>query len=395
MPRFEPFRGLRYRRADTTDVTAVTSPPYDVFDEATRDDYARTDAHNIVLVDYPVERDGPDRYRRAAERLHEWTTDGVMVRDDRPTFYIYRMRFTDEVGVTRESVGVVGGLEVTDEGSGGVLPHERTTPKAKTDRLDLTRATRSNLSPVWGLSLSRGLSGLLADPATEVARCIDEHGVLHVLERIDDDSRLAIIETTVASQPVLIADGHHRYAIARTYRDECRAHGATDAADLTMTFVQELVEEQLNIAAIHRLVDAAHQDVLAVLGAFYETVGVETVTPRTLVTMGALDAICVVDSAGEGTLLTPREGVFDDVRDMDSVRLERALGDMIARVSYQHGVSDVLEALRSGRAGTAVLIRPVGIAEIRRTADTGELMPPKSTFFAPKLRTGLVIRPLD
>ena len=395
MPRFEPFRGLRYRRADTTDVTAVTSPPYDVFDEATRDDYARTDAHNIVLVDYPVERDGPDRYRRAAERLHEWTTDGVMVRDDQPTFYIYRMRFTDEVGVTRESVGVVGGLEVTDEGSGGVLPHERTTPKAKTDRLDLTRATRSNLSPVWGLSLSRGLSGLLADPATEVARCIDEHGVLHVLERIDDDSRLAIIETTVASQPVLIADGHHRYAIARTYRDECRAHGATDAADLTMTFVQELVEEQLNIAAIHRLVDAAHQDVLAVLGAFYETVGVETVTPRTLVTMGALDAICVVDSAGEGTLLTPREGVFDDVRDMDSVRLERALGDMIARVSYQHGVSDVLEALRSGRAGTAVLIRPVGIAEIRRTADTGELMPPKSTFFAPKLRTGLVIRPLD
>ena len=142
----------------------------------TGDALAARDEHNIVHVDVPV--GGADRYERAAATLAGWIADGTLVADAAPTFTIYRMRFVDATGAERQLVGVIGGLEVVDEGAGGVLPHERTTPKASTDRLDLTRATRSNLSPVWGLSLAGGLTDLLADPAEPVG-AVTVDGVTH------------------------------------------------------------------------------------------------------------------------------------------------------------------------------------------------------------------------
>eukprot|EP01041_Mallomonas_annulata_P022636 gene22636-42978_t len=118
------------------------------------------------------------------------------------------MRFRTEDGTIRETVGVLGALEVVDEGAGGVLPHERTTPKAKTDRLDLTRATEANLSPVWGLSLTAGLTDLLLGRAELVGTCTDDDGVVHTVERVTDPSRVAAIAAAVGANPVLIADGH-------------------------------------------------------------------------------------------------------------------------------------------------------------------------------------------
>jgi uncharacterized protein (DUF1015 family) len=153
VPRFLPFPALRYA-AD--ELAAVTAPPYDVLSEAEVGVLADRSEHNIVRVDVPL--GGADRYERAARVLRQWREDGVLVPDSRPTFTLYRMRFDDATGATRDIVGVLGGLEVVDEGAGGVLPHERTTPKASTDRLDLTRATATNLSPVWGLSLGSGLT---------------------------------------------------------------------------------------------------------------------------------------------------------------------------------------------------------------------------------------------
>ena len=378
------------------DIGPLTSPPYDVFDEAARDRLASTNPHNIVHVDYPVERDGDDRYAKCARTLDSWVAQGVIGRDDTATFSLYRMRFTDESGSHRETVGVIGALEVVDEGAGGVLPHERTTPKAKSDRLDLTRATSCNLSPVWGLSLASGLSALLAEPGETVAHVMDSDGVEHTLERVTDPRRLAAISGAVSSQPVLIADGHHRYAISRTFRDERRAEGQRGDAELTMTYVAELVREQLSIAAIHRIVtghDAG--EVLSRIGGHYDTRDAGPVNAGTVRQMENIGALCLVDSTGHGTFLVPREEKFAGIRNLDSARLEHALGDLISSVTYQHGVTEVLERLSSGTASCAILIRPVSLEEIRRTADTGELMPPKSTFFTPKLLTGLVWRPLD
>ena len=168
MPRFEPFSALRYA---TDDLAAVVAPPYDVVSDADVDALENRSEHNIVRVDVP--RGDGDRYARAASTLTAWREAGVLVADDTPTLTIYRMRFTDASGALRDIAGVLGGLEVVDEAAGGVLPHERTTPKASTDRLDLTRATAANLSPVWGLSLASGLTGLLAEPGEPAGRVLD------------------------------------------------------------------------------------------------------------------------------------------------------------------------------------------------------------------------------
>ncbi|MFM8388921.1 MAG: DUF1015 family protein, partial [Actinomycetota bacterium] len=302
----------------------------------------------------------------------------------------------------RSTVGVLGALEVVDEGAGGVLPHERTTPKAKTDRLDLTRATLTNLSPVWGLSLCAGLSDLLREPGEPVGAFTDENGVEHRVERVTDAERIAAISRAVGSQPVVIADGHHRYAISRTYRDETRAAGAAvaPAAETTLTYVAELVAEQLSIAAIHRLVTNADAErMAAILGTCYDRVADVQVSSATLSQMDSEGCICLVRPDGSGTLWRERAADLGSVRALDSARLEHTIttaGSSLddAGIAYQHGVSEVLEALRAGHAKCAVLIRPVSLAEIRRTSDEGLLMPPKSTFFTPKLRTGLVVRPL-
>ena len=162
-----------------------------------------------------------------------------------------------------------------------------------------------------------------------------------------------------------------------------------------MTYVAELVQEQLSVAAIHRLYDIDNAALLSVLAGHYDTADAGKVGPHTISEMDSRGSLCLVSPDGTGTFLTPRADTFAGVRDMDSARLEHALRNTEHSVSYQHGVTEVVNKLATGVAASAILIRPVSLTEIRRTADTGELMPPKSTFFTPKLRTGMVMRDLN
>lgn len=393
VPRFEPFPAIRY--SPSLPLAEVTAPPYDVLSESDLDALEAQHARNIVYVDVPRERDGEGRYAAAASRLSAWIAEGTMVADPRPSFTIYRMGFTDEAGRPRVISGVLGGLEVADEGAGGVLPHERTTPKAKTDRLDLTRATSTNLSPVWGLSLASGLTELLAQPGEPMGSFTDPDGVTHTVERVDDPARVAAIGALVGGDDVVIADGHHRYAISRSYRDERRAaaSGAGGPWDLTLTYVNELVAEQLSVAAIHRYYTGISYGALRdALGRSFDLAAAGKVSARTTIDMLDRGALCLVDRNGDGTFLIPRAEAFVGVRDLDSARLEHALSTTEHTVSYQHGVSNILGLLSGASAEAAILIRPVPVSEIRRTAAEHLLMPPKSTFFTPKLKTGLVLR---
>ena len=391
MPRFEPFRALRYAAGP---LQSVIAPPYDVLSEADVLALQAQSPVNIVHVDVP--RGGDDRYERAAAELARWRSDGTLVQDERPSFSVYRISFTDALGTERRIVGVLGGLAVVDAGAGGVLPHERTTPKASTDRLDLTRATRANLSPVWGLSLASGLTDALQAPGELVGQVVDG-GVTHTVERVDDPVRLAEISAIVARDDVLIADGHHRYAVSRTYRDEVRtATGRTGSpAELTLTFVNELVADQLSVAAIHRLYrEISLPELTQALSARFELTEMEAPDAGTLAEM-ELTGFLVLTAAGKTWRLTPRPGAFDDVRALDGLWLETCLADVEHTVDYQHGLDEVLAQVDAGTAVAGVLIRPVSVAEIERTAREGLLMPPKSTFFTPKLKTGFVIRPLE
>ncbi|MDN5962415.1 MAG: DUF1015 domain-containing protein, partial [Propionibacterium sp.] len=333
MPRFEPFAALRY--APSADLDKVIAPPYDVLSDADIDELEARDPHNIAWVDDP--RGGDDRYVKAAALLRQWISEGVMVYDDQPSFTIYRMAFTDATGAHRVISGVLGGLEVVDEGAGGVLPHERTTKKAVTDRLDLTRATSTNGSPVWGLSLAHGLTDALAAPGEPVGE-ITVDGVRHSVERVVDPGRVAKIQEILAADDVLIADGHHRYSISRTYRDEVRkATGRTDTpAEQTLAFVNELVEHQLAIEAIHRLVDGISWDDLnKALSRYFDIDPIdEELTPATLSEMVAQARLVLLKPDGTASWLIPHEGAFDDMRALDGAWLEKALGDTDAQVTY-------------------------------------------------------------
>ena len=200
------------------------------------------------------------------------------------------------------------------------------------------------------------------------------------------------IAARVTGDDVLIADGHHRYGVARIYRDEV----GDAAAELTLAFVGELVAEQLSVEAIHRLYSGVEAPALKeVLSRFFD---VQPINPPTSATLAAMDAegfLVLAGPAGAAERLTPKPGAFEGVRSLDGAWLEHALDGVPVEVTYQHGLDEVLEAVDTGDAAAAVLIRPVSIGEIERTAREGLLMPPKSTFFTPKLRTGFVIRELN
>ena len=392
MPRFEPFPALRYRPGEPAE--AVTAPPYDVLSEADVDLLAGRDPHNIVHVDVPR---GPDCYARAAQRLAAWLDEGVLVRDPAPGFTLYRMRFVDESGRERATVGVIGALEVVDDGAGGVLPHERTTKKASTDRLDLTRATACNLSPVWGLSLASGLTELLREPGELLAE-LEVNGVWHGVERVTDPERLRAISALVGTADVLIADGHHRYGVARQYRDERRdaagsGVGGAGSAETTLAYLAELTAEQLTIQAIHRVYSDVDPGALrAALEVYFELLPAPEPGEDTLAVMAEQGRLVLLIGA-RAWWLVPRSGAFDDVRELDGAWLEHALAELPHSVDYQHGLTEVRARLEAGDGTVAaVLIRPTSLEEIARTAHQGVLMPPKSTFFTPKLRTGFVMR---
>ncbi|MDR1077570.1 MAG: DUF1015 domain-containing protein [Propionibacteriaceae bacterium] len=391
MPRFEPFAALRY--APGCDLPHVLAPPYDVLSPAEVDRLQAGHEHNITFIDVP--RGGADRYQRSAQLLRQWRDQGVLVTDPRPSLTIYRMAFTDATGTPRVISGVFGGLEVTDETAGGVLRHERTIPKDSTDRLDLTRATATNLSAVWGLSLASGLTEALAEPGQALGEVVLD-GVQHSVERVDQPDRIAHIAAIIGRDDVLIADGHHRYGVARVYRDQVRAaSGRTDtAAELALTFVNELSQDQLSIEAIHRLY--AGVDPVALrqrLAQSFDFAPAQRPTPASLAQMVELGRLILIWPDGRAEWLIARPGAFDQVRPLDGAWLERALDGLDHAVSYQHGLEQTLGQVASGAHTAGVLIRPTSLTEIVRTAREGLLMPPKSTFFTPKLLTGWVIRP--
>lgn len=413
MPTFEPFPGLRY--AITHDLADVTAPPYDVITDQQRAELLARHPDNAVGVDLPVadaavagtgatDDAAPasgDPYLDAAATFQRWQDEGVLRRDE-PAFYVYRMDYVDESGAPRHTTGVIGALKLSRPGEGGILPHEQTTKKAKSDRLDLQRATRANLSAVWGLSPAEGLSGLLDMGEAPLATWTDGDGVAHSLWVVTDAERLAEISRVVGSAPVVIADGHHRYETALAYRDEQRAARRELAGghDAVLTYVVELSDDELNVQPIHRLLSGLPDDVdlVRALGPFFtvERGGdldeIDPSIPTAMVKRGAL----VLVQRGGWWFLTPRADAFASVRDLDTVRLDHAIADLPEHtLVFQHGVSNAVASVRAGDAQAAVLLRPATVGQIVEVADGGERMPPKTTFFYPKPRTGVVFRTLD
>ncbi len=399
MPRFEPFRGLRYAM-HTISIGQLIAPPYDVIGSAERVRLASRHAANAVLVELP-EPDLPakkDRYAVAAELFTRWQESGQLRADPTPCLYPYRM--TDRSG--RSSTGVLGALGLPDPGEeSDILPHEQTLPKAKSDRLELLRATRANLSPIWGLSMSKGLTATF-DPSDDepVADAYDDDGVRHQLWVLSDQDSIAAVTEAMAAAPVVIADGHHRYETARTYQAECRAENGNTPGphDLVLTLIVELAEDQLTVGAIHRTVAGLPEyfDIVEAFSTWFDVVRAGTADERTL---GALagSASLVLVTAGSAYLLLPHAETYDSAGDdLDSSLVAVALSHLPPHdVAYRHSVTEATEALREGQAQAALLLRPVTVSQISQWAEERRRMPPKTTYFSPKPRTGMVFRSLD
>lgn len=395
MPRFEPFRGVLYN-AEGGYVDDVIAPPYDVISPDDRARLVARSEHNAVRLELPAEEDGQDRYATAAALWQLWRDERVLVPDDAPAFYAYRMGFHDEDGRPRQTTGFLGALELTRPDEGHILPHERTTPKAKDDRLNLLRATRVNLSPIWGLSLADGLSGLAETYGQPPdARATDDLGVHHRLWRLQSPAVIEQITEAVGSSPLVVADGHHRYEVALAYRDEVGGGGGQDAV---FCLVVELADDQLAVRAIHRLIAGLPEgfDLLGALSEWFEPFETgpvdETITPR----MADAGSLALVTDTGVW-LLRPRPAtVAAAEHDLDSSRLDVALAGLPAHeVTFQHGWDLCADAVRKGDAQAAILLRPATIGQIAAIGHGGDRMPPKTTFFYPKPATGLVFRSLD
>ena len=306
------------------------------------------------------------------------------------------MALTDTAGRPRRCTGVLGALTLAAPGEGHILPHEHTTPKAKSDRLDLIRATGTNLSPIWGLSPTVGLTEAIGEPGPDAQRWTDDDGIDHTLWSISDRDHHHAISDAVDATPVVIADGHHRYETSLQYRDERRAaspDGSAGDAEAAMVFMVELVADELTVLPIHRLLTVPEDlDLVDELASSFE-VGVEVTDSPALLDEMVAGGHLVLVGAGSMVTLAPRPGRFDGLVDLDTVRLDAALEHLDGvELSYQHGIDNVVAAVQGGRADAGVLVRPATVDQIRATADGGERMPPKTTFFHPKPKTGLVYR---
>jgi uncharacterized protein (DUF1015 family) len=399
MPRFDAFRGLRYEPA-LAPIVQVIAPPYDVISPTQRVHLASRHQANSVLVELP-EADltgGRDRYAVATDLFRRWQAKGILVVDPEPSLYPYRM--TDTTG--RSTTGVIGALGLAEPGAeSDILPHEQTLPKPKSDRLDLLRATKANLSPIWGLSMADGVTATF-DPTDDepVADAYDDEGVRHELWVLRDPDAVAAACAAIASAPVVLADGHHRYETARAYQAECRAAdgGLAGPYDFVMAFVVELSEDQLTVGAIHRTVSGLPEgyDLVPALAPWFDVVRAGVADHRTIGALADSGSMALV-TGGLAYLLLPHADLQEQPgNDLDSNLLAEVLAQLPPHeVTHRHTVQEALEALELGEGQAGFLLRPVTVKQIDEWANDRRRMPPKTTYFSPKPRTGMVFRSLE
>ncbi len=401
---FAAFRGERY--ADPNSLAGRLAPPYDVIAPPQRAELVARDAYNVVNVDLPVAPAGEDPYAAAAGLLAEWRRRGILVRDAKPSAYVLRTsgRFPD--GVTRERTGVFLAVSAEPFSKGRVLPHERTHAKAKEDRRRLMHATGANLSAVF--LLAPDSSGALTKALREVtsrapwARCtaIGSDQAIWVVGG-EEAGHLA---AAAGAEPVYVADGHHRFETSVMFREEAPAAWREGAAR-TLSHVVSFKDPGLVILPTHRMLEGAPVEPGAFLAAaapYFSEAPAGTQPTLSVVFKGGREAPLLVRPDAE---LPPVGGqpVHPAVRALEvAVADGLAVGVVAASLlggvpalRYTADAAEAREAGRDGRCACAIMLPPTRLEAVRQVADAHQIMPPKSTFFAPKVPTGVVLRPFD
>ena len=383
-----PFVGLLFDGSIVGSHDRVTTPPYDVISDEERRHYLDASPYNVIRLVLGPDDTGDggagDKYRRAASELETWRSDGVLVPTERASFYPYEMRFSLH-GRRRAIRGLVCAVELEDWG-GSIVPHERTMPGPIEDRLRLMRAVRTNLSSIHAVfrGPSEPFAAFLDDAMTHgpAATTSDEAGVEHTLWVTEPNPEVA---TWLAPESLMIADGHHRYSMALRYRDEMRAEHGPGPWDRVMMFIADAAVQEPPVLPFHRIqTGGPHEPSGTRVRDLAEVL--ETVSDEKLVYGSA---------ALEDGLLVHRIAEVPGTPPTVCALHERVLGDVDEQLRFTPDAVEAEDAVRNREAVAAFFLPPTDAARIRDVIDRGERLPRKSTFFWPKPRTGLVIRPLD
>jgi uncharacterized protein (DUF1015 family) len=424
-----PFRGIRYAEDRVSGLAEVTSPPYDVIAVDKEDQLLAADPHNIVRLILPRHQPGApgDLYRDAKQTLAQWQRDGILVPDPVPALYVYEQTVPDDCGPDSPAFvqrGLIGALQLTPPEVGIVLPHEDVAPGLVADRQRLMEATQANLEPIFLLydGSEPGAATRLVDDAagrrSPLLETFTADGIRHRLWAITDEAELAAIAADLAPRQALIADGHHRYAAYRRLQE--RRHQAGDGAgqwDFGLAMLVDSAAYPPQIAAIHRVIAGLHPAAAAQRAA--AAFGVRQLTGGTADLTKALAELAAAAKTGPAFLLAGSGSAYL-LTDPDPVQAEAAMPAghsgrwrglapsilqelLIGRIwqindhernirIVHHDAAAAVRGADEAPGGTAVISRPITDADVYAVAALGERVPRKSTSFAPKPRTGIVIR---
>jgi uncharacterized protein (DUF1015 family) len=423
-----PIFATHYDLGAVGSLDAVAAPPYDVIDAAQRAALLERSSHNAVAIDLPKpygetgpQRTDDDPYERAAATIEEWRRDGALVTDSEPAIWAMTQDYTGPDGEARTRHGILARVRVEDFEAGQVLPHERTLPGPKKDRLDLTRATRHNLSPIFSLSTEDPWP--LVAPAIEGeapwGEATDAGGTLTRVWRVGDPAVHARVSELLAGAQLLIADGHHRYETAIAYRDEVGGEGDHE---FTLMALTGLDDPGLTVFPTHRLLSGFRDDPERQrrLGE-----GMRELFEASEVPLNEIDPLGEEGVGVFGLYDSHHERAFrlrlkesaiaaldaqlagrpEAYRRLDAAILETlvlkgiaGLGedDILAKrgLGYSKSVEDSLALLEDGTYDVAFILRPIPVDQVKAICESDENMPPKSTYFFPKVLTGLVFNPV-
>jgi len=421
MPRVEPLRALHYDPAVAGPLQALAAPPYDVIDPQQRAELQSRSPYNVVAIDLPEDPDGGDRYAHAATLLQRWRAEGAIVQDDEPAIWALVQDYTGPDGRRLTRNGFFARVRVEDYGPGAIRPHERTHPGPKADRLSLTRATQANLSPIFSLYSDPELRAWRAlEPATRddepFGEVTEADGTHNRLWRIADPDVVATVVKSVSEAELLIADGHHRYETARVYADEIGGEGAHRYVLMCLVALQD---EGLTVFPTHRLVDGLQgtdkPELLA--STLRECFEIEEIAADDLVPpddgdeirMGYMDShfkrafrLTLKDQAIADDALTHMPEAYRrlDTAVLEALVLKGPLGLSEDDISHKNGLDyarsfqEARELVESGTFDAGFYLRGIPVSQIQAIAAAGVNMPPKSTYFFPKVPTGLLFNPL-
>ena len=417
MAEIQPIRALRYDLDRTGGLQDVVAPPYDVIDDAQRAALQDRSPYNVVRIDLP--QGGEDRYDRAAALLAQWREDGAVVLDETPALWTLSQDYVGPDGRQRTRNGVFARVRVEEYGPGRIRPHERTHPGPREDRLRLTRATKANLSPIFSL---------FSDPSGEVAQALsraggdavwaqttDDDGTVNRLGRVDDNAAIAAVADVLADTELLIADGHHRYETARVYAEEIGGEGPHRYVLMCLVALQD---PGLTVFPTHRLVRGLRPDQHETLAdALRRDFDIERLDNTAALAPAASDTVRMgyIDSHSQQPfMLTLRDPAIADAaladhaapyRRLDTAVLEALILkgalemtdediDHLDGLGYARDFAQALELVQSPEYDAAFFMAPTPVERVQEVAAAGESMPPKSTYFFPKVPTGLLFNPL-